>query len=158
MVMLGWARSAEMWGANMAAAVALARPLDGPFAGRWVLSLRTGIGPYAVWERPVDAAFVETAWNGRMILENRPGAMSVRLDRGPRVAGGGFTIQRGSKLYMAAYSAPTKDSIGARVLLRKITRRWVTPPNMTAVDRWRLVDDTSFDAKGFLNDLAKEVD
>lgn len=158
LVMLAWARSAEMWGANMAAAAALAKPLEGPFAGRWVLSLRTGIGPYAVWERPVDTAFVETAWNGRMILENRPGAMSVRLDGGPRVSGGGFTIQRGSKLYMAAYSCPQKDSIGARVLLKKITRRWVEPPAMKPVDRWRFVDDTSFDAKGFLNDLAKEVD
>jgi hypothetical protein len=158
LVMLAWARSAEMWGANMAAAAALAKPLEGPFAGRWVLSLRTGIGPYAVWERPIDAAFVETAWNGRMILENRAGAMSVRLDGGPRVSGGGFTIQRGSKLFMAAYSCPQKDSVAARVLIKKITRRWIEPSNMTAVDRWRFVDDTSFDAKGFLNDLAKEVD
>jgi hypothetical protein len=158
LVMLAWARSAEMWGANMAAAAALAKPLDGPFAGRWVLSLRTGIGPYAVWERPVDTAFVEKMWNGRMILENRPGAMSVRLDGGPCISGGGFTIQRGSKLFMAAYSAPPKDSVGARLFLKTITRRWLEPPNMTAVDRWRFVDDTSFDAKGFLNDLAKEVD
>lgn len=152
-----WGKRAAMWDNDMAAAVVVVRAGDGPFAGRWVLQLRAGSGPYAVWTRPLDAAWFETRWNGRVVLENGSRSMSVRLDGGPTLHASGFNIGRGAKLYMTAYSAPPKEGAPARLVLRRITSQWVLPAGSTPADRWPFVDDERFDPQGFLGDLAKET-
>jgi len=41
----------------------------------------------------------------------------------------------------------------ARMAPRRITERLITPPGMSEVDRWMLVDDESFDPDAFADAL-----
>jgi hypothetical protein len=110
--------------------------------------------PSQTWARPVSRAFVESKWDGRLLIDLGPQWTSVRLgDNGPLVrAPTGFDPS--SLLYMSIQSHPARENEPARLALLGISGQWVTPDKMTAAARWELLDNDAFDATAFLKDLA----
>ncbi len=156
-VMLNGNKLADMWRQSMAGAISLVKAAEGDAGGPYILTLRTGNGPYGVWERPIPADWIEKSWNGTLVIEFGNRWMAVHLPDGPSVRGTGFVTGKGYAAYATIYSNPAKPYGSARLTLRSVTTRWNAPDGMTAGQRWVYVDAEEFDPEGFIVDTMKEI-
>jgi hypothetical protein len=157
-VMFHTDKTADMWNQYLSGAVSFIRYTQGKWAGKHLLTLRTGNGPYGIWERPVDSAWVDQHWDGTLEIENGDRWMAVHLPGAVSLRGTGFNIGKGSQKHMTVYCHPEKAYGPARLVLERIEAGWRTPAGMSQFDRWHLVDDAAFDAEGFIADLAEGID
>ena len=54
---------------------------------------------------------------------------------------------------MTVFASAWQSGGPARIALREIERGIVTPPGMTAIDRWTLLDEEAFDPDAFADAL-----
>jgi len=78
-----------------------------------------------------------------------PGAFHMRCD----ASGVGLNTE----LFAGILSAPDKEGAPAAFSLRSLTVQRIPPDGMTNAQRWRYVDDKSFDAKSFLSELDQDL-
>jgi len=145
-VALGGEKQVEMWPAHRAW-LSFNRLPDVPF---YALGLHSS--PYNDRVRRLPAEWVDTYWDGTLMYEFSEGRACIRMSAGPALCadtpvGAGY----GSYATILA-QAPVRDAQTAMVL-KRITRGWVTPPGMTAGDRWSLLDAAAFDPGEFLDEL-----
>jgi hypothetical protein len=57
--------------------------------------------------------------------------------------------------YATIIAHAPREGEAARLVLQSVSVGRVTPPGMTAVDRWELINDAQFDPEAYLNDLAE---
>ena len=144
-VALGTDKRPDMWHTNRLW-LSLVRQRDGGY----VLSLhRTN---YLAWSRPLAAAVVEQRWDGTLDIDlginwSRVTMGNVATIRAPA----GFDWL--SKLYASIVSHPARENESAGLSLLNISAGWVTPQGMSSDERLQFVDNTLFDADGFLADL-----
>lgn len=156
-IMLHPSKVANMWGQHMSAAVSFIRVTEGKNKGHHLLSLRSSDGPYGIWERAIDSEWVDQNWDGTIVLENGDRWMAVHIPDGASVRGTPFSLGKGSEMFMTVYSHPEKTYRSSQLALQRIASEWVMPRNMTQAQRWNLIDDESFDADAFLDDLSEDV-
>lgn len=147
---------ADMWRPYMAAEVSFTRHTEGEYAGNYVLSLRSGINEYFHWWRLIDSDWVRKHWDGRLILEQGKGWMSVRLPGGPILRGVGFPFDKGTKLFMTVYAHPEKTYGKAKLVLQRITKKWILPEGTDRLNRWLFLDPEVFDPKAYQLELIRE--
>jgi len=155
-IMFHSGKYADMWGNNFKSAISFVRCSKGPCAGKYTLLLKSHRNPNYIWSRTIDADWVENDWDGNLTIETGNGWMAVNLSGGPSIRGSGFTIGKGSKLYMTVYSRNYEGYGPAKFALEKITTEWVMPDGMSEMDRFIYVDDEDFDPDKFLMELKEE--
>jgi hypothetical protein len=133
------------------------RHASGPDAGAYVLSLNGEHATYRTWSRRVDARWVEANWDGVLEVHLGDGWVEAGLPGGPAVRGTGLLTGKDREYHMAVTSCPATKNGAATLALEQVTGGWVSPPGMTAEERWNFVDDEGFDAEGFINDLAEGI-
>lgn len=126
----------------------------GPDAGNYVLSLSGEHSTYRTWSRRVDAGWVEANWNGVLEVRFGDGWVEAGLPGGPAIRGADLRSGKGWGYHMAVTACPSVKSGASALALEKITGGWVTPPGMSADERWNLVDDEKFDAGAFLDHVS----
>lgn len=131
------------------------RHVSGPDAGTYVLSLSGEHSTYRTWSRRVDARWVEANWDGVLEVRLGDGWVEAGLPGGPAVRGTDLRTGKDREYHMAVTSCPATKNGASTLALEQITGGWVSPPGMTAEERWAFVDDEGFDAEGFTNDLAE---
>jgi hypothetical protein len=134
--------------------VSFVRHVSGADAGTYVLSLKGDNTTFRNWSRRVDAGWVERNWDGVLEIRLGDGWAEAGLPGGPAVRGTDLRIGKGYTYHMAVTSCPDAKSGASTLVLDKVTGGWVSPPGMTADERWNFVDDESFDTEAFINDLA----
>jgi hypothetical protein len=92
-------------------------------------------------------------WDGRLDLTIAPGAVEAGLDERWRIAGYSACIMTGVKYHVAIFASAPVENQAARLALTSVVVDRVSPPAMTAADRFELVDETDFDPKAFLRAL-----
>jgi len=144
-------KAAEMWPNGHDAWVTFARdPLDGSY----LIGMENS--PSHQWSRRVDARWIETVWDGTLTVDFGYQWAAVCLAAGPCVRGTtplGLHVPR----YMTVLASAWESGGPARMALRRIERGIVTPPAMTALERFDLVDDEDFDPEAFLQALANHL-
>ncbi len=115
-----------------------------------VFSFNCGAKNY--WQRSVTTEWLNNKWNGRVNILMGKEWMQGELEGGIKIR---INSARSGKLYLyiVAPDYHYKET-SAEFLLTKITGQWLAPDGMSAMDRWRFVDDEDFDADAFLNELA----
>jgi hypothetical protein len=141
--------SPEMW-FDHALSVTL-RPE--PARRAWTLTLH-GTNSLT-WTREIYPAWMASAWDGRLWIDIGQGWNAVELPGGPRIRGGN-TTWIGQALYATILAQAPAEHEAAALALRSVRVGLVTPPGLSAVERWRSVDDAEFDPDAFLSDLAAE--
>ncbi len=156
-VLFSTTRTTDMWGRDLACAFSFFRVTEGPDAGKTVLELRENSGPYAVWSRKVSSDFLDRNWDGRVRLTFTGTTVTAELPGIVALRAIGLDMLPGLKEYMTVYSLPEKPYAASRMSLMRIEAGWVTPPGMSAQQRWSLVDDADFNADAFADELAQEL-
>ena len=107
------------------------------------------------WARNIDAKWLENEWNGKVNITMAKDWTEIELDRN-------IVINRpdkvGDKRHLTLSVSPlnTKMKNNASLELKKITKQWLVPDGMTAVDRWNFMDDEDFDPEEFLREIRGE--
>lgn len=149
-VALSGEKLVEMWPSHRAW-LSFNRLPDEPF-----YAIGINAGPYNDRTRKLPAEWVDTYWNGTIEYDFSEGRACMRMPAGPGLcADVPVNVGYGSYATILAH-APVEDAQTAMVL-KRITRGLVTPPGMTAEDRWFFVDDEDFDPGQFLNDLGSAL-
>ncbi len=125
-----------------------------PARRAWTLSLRND-SDALTWTREIDPAWMAQIWDGRIWIDVGHGWCAVELPGGPRIRGGDRT-RVGQALHATILAHPPAENAAAALALRSVRVGLVTPPGLTAVERWRYLDDAAFDPDAFLADLAAE--
>lgn len=112
--------------------------------------------PYQSWYREISADWIKTNWDGRVWIDVGDGWTAIELPGGPRVyATASFGANSINYAVVEAH-APDNDK-AARLSLRRISVGHATPDGMTALQRWRLVDENDFKPEQFLEDLTASI-
>ena len=122
-----------------------------PDKDRWVLGVHNS--PYQDWSRLVDPAWMKAQWDGRIWLDVGNDWVAIRIPGGPAVRGAVPTREGVAYFATVLAHAPVENE-AATLTLRRIERGIVTPPGMTAAERWTLVDDGAFNPDDFLGEIA----
>jgi hypothetical protein len=130
------------------------RHVSGPDAGAYILSLSGEHSTYHTWSRRVDAGWVEANWDGVLEVRLGDGWVEAGLPGGPAVRGTDLRTGKDREYHMAMTSCPATKNGASALAVERVTGGWVSPPGMTAEERWNFVDDEGFDAEAFINDLA----
>lgn len=148
------AKAEDVWGAR-APYVDLVRQTKGRNAGKYRFTLNQG--PYGNWTRMIDPAWIVGHWDGTVEIEFGKGWVRARLPGGVSLRGGGFPVGVDTNFYMVVHSVGTDNHAPAKLALGRITGGWVTPPGMSAFDRWHYLAEEEFDPEAYLDDLAVEA-
>ena len=131
------------------------RHASGPDAGAYVLSLSGDNAIYRNWSRRVDAGWVDANWDGVLEIRLGDGWVEAGLPGGPAVRGTDLRTGKDLKYHLAVTSRPDVKNGASTLALEQVTGGWVSPPGMTAEERWNYVDDESFAVEAFIDDLAE---
>ena len=126
-----------------------------PDRDRWALGVQHS--GYWDWSRLVDPAWMRAHWSGEVWFDVGDGWAAVRIPDGPTVRGTVPTNENG-EYYATVFAHAPAENAAVSLTLKRIERGIAVPPDMTAVQRWNLVEDSDFDPDGFLNDLAQEIE
>jgi hypothetical protein len=107
------------------------------------------------WSRSINAKWIEDEWNGKINIIMAKNWTKVELDKGVGiyVSEG---VSRKFSIYILAKPLKTEIKNGAKLELKKITIEWITPENMSEIDRWELIDDEDFNPDTFLKEIMGE--
>lgn len=125
--------------------------------GRDVWAMTLHCSPYQTWTREIDAAWIEAQWDGRVQIDVGLGWASIALPGGP-ILRGEVPSMDGDALYATVMTHAAGENLAARLDLLDLAAGMVTPPGLTAADRWTLVDDADFVPDDFLNDIAADLE
>jgi len=150
-VALSLEKTAEMWPSKRGWYSLFRNPQTGnPF-------IEINTSPYEIWTREIDPAWMDEHWNGELVIDIGNGWSAVSLPGGPIVRGRTETREGGA--YYATFLAHApKQGAEAHLALEMIETGVATPPGMTALDRWSLLDADKFDPERFLEDLSAVAD
>ncbi len=142
---------------NPHAQVELERVRSGPHKGQLRLRLYSGHRSYTHVQRYLPAERL-AQWDGALTLRLRDGQVSLVLGGEELLGLRTNWIVPDRKLYLLVepgiYDRRPDDS---SITLRRVEGGWRTPPGMTAVERWYLVDEEAFSPGGFVEDIAAEM-
>jgi len=139
-------KNAEMWLTHDAWITLI----HDPESGTAIVGLHKS--PYEDWYRPIDGDWMRSHWDGRLLVDFGNGWTAVCLAEGACVRGP-TNIAPGTGRYMTVLAHAEHEGGPARMALARITERLVTPPGMSEIDRWILVDDAAFDPDAFADAL-----
>ncbi len=125
--------------------------------GRDVWAMTLHCSPYQVWTREIDAAWMDTQWDGRVQIDVGIGWASIALPDGP-ILRGEVPSMPNDALYATVMTHAAGENLPARLDVLDLHTGMVTPPGLTAIDRWALVDSADFVPDDFLNDIAAELE
>ncbi len=147
-VALYWDKTPEMWPSHLAWYSLM------PDLRRdvWLLGLHSGVA--AEWVREVDGTWMRDHWNGHVFIDVAEGWTRISLDGGPSLRAP-VSFGAPQAHYATIIAHAPREGEAARLVLQSVSVGRVTPPGMTAVDRWELIDDAQFDPEAYLNDLAE---
>ncbi len=121
----------------------------------WAMTLHSS--PYQTWTREIDAVWMDTQWDGRAQIDVGIGWASIALPGGPILRGDVPTMSQDA-LYATVMTHAAGENLPARLDLLSLSTGMVTPPSLTAIDRWTLVDSADFVPDDFLNDIAADLE
>jgi len=104
------------------------------------------------WARNVDTKWLKDKWNGKVNVTMAKKWTEIDLN-------GSAPIHRpdnvGSERYLTVLGAPMDKKVknDGNLELLKITKQWLVPDGMTAIERWNFVDDEDFDPDAFLEEI-----
>jgi len=134
-------------------AIELERLAYGPNNGGLRVRMYSGHMYYSHLERTFQADWLE-AWDGALSLILGDGVASLEVGGARTHAITTSRVQRG-QAYRLMFEPGQRTRPSEQALtLAKVTGGWITPAHMTAQDRWLLVDDDTFDADAFADELA----
>jgi hypothetical protein len=152
-VSLSLHKDAEMWGRSTGW-FSLVRREDG---SAWTLGNSAGAGLER--NRLVPADWMAHEWDGRLLIDFRPGIATASLPGGPQVANlSGVNPVHGTRHYLALLSHPPAENQPSRLALKSVRLGFALPHELPAIERFRFIPDTEFDPEEFLDRLARDLD
>ncbi len=134
-------------------AIELERLTYGPNNGGLRVRMYSGHMYYSHLERTFQADWLAT-WDGMLSLVLGDGAAGLKFGDTLTHAITTSRVQRGGAYRLMFEPGQRTRPSEQALTLAKVTGGWITPANMTAQDRWLLVDDETFDADAFADELA----